>query len=398
MSPPSPDAPLRFLAVADTPADASSGAAGTDLQTVLALRTLGHHVVDLWRDALPHRIRHGNLHYAFELPGGYRKVVREHLERAPFDVVLVSQPHGYLAARWVRRHAPASIFVNRSHGWEAHVEAALAPWRRRLCVPRWRFPRGILGRPLARILLRNCDRVAAASHGILVSASACRDFIVAHHEVPPDRVACIPQAPPDDYLAAAPPAWASRRPGSVLIVGGAGFVKGVDVSAQVIRACMAQGLPLRFTWVAPATDHAALRARLQGMSQECVAIQGNVPQASLRDLYDAHQILLFPSLVEGFGKAFLEAMARGLCVVASDVGGMHDVIRSGTDGILCPAGDGAAFAAALRGLCAAPEEAERIGRAARATAEGYTWRRVAEETVGFCRVLLARQRRGAGAP
>ena len=45
---------------------------------------------------------------------------------------------------------------------------------------------------------------------------------------------------------------------------------------------------------------------------------------------------LYSSLFEGFGKVALEAMARGLCVIASDVGSMRDVIHSGQDGVLIP--------------------------------------------------------------
>ena len=64
----------------------------------------------------------------------------------------------------------------------------------------------------------------------------------------------------------------------------------------------------------------------------------------LVQVYDRHGVFLFPSFFEGFGKAFLEAMSRGLVVIASDVGGMHDLIRDGENGFLVAPGDAAALA------------------------------------------------------
>jgi len=390
--------PLRILSVADTPPDPHAGASGTDLQTVMALRNLGHHVVAVWHDALPHRIRHGNLHYAFELPRAYRNTVRSCLERATFDVVLVSQPHGYLAARWIRDHVPDTVFVSRSHGWEAHVDDALLPFRRRWGVPRWRFPRGLVGWPIHRLLRSHCTRVARASHGILTSATACRDYILNAYQLDPSRVALIPQAPPDDYRGIALPPRDRRVKGSVLLVGGPDFFKGVDVAEGVIRACARERLPWHFTWIAPEARQAELRARLAGITPEVVTLRPNVAQQDLRATYDGHEILLFPSLVEGFGKAFLEAMSRGLCVIASDVGGMHDVIRSGVDGILCPAGDVQAFVAALRSLAASKRDVARLGDSARTTALAYSWQRVAEETAAFFHALLVTRRSRSSHP
>ena len=56
-------------------------------------------------------------------------------------------------------------------------------------------------------------------------------------------------------------------------------------------------------------------------------------------VYDEHGVFLFPSFFEGFGKAFLEAMSRGLVVVASNNGGMRDVIKDGQSGFLVKTGD-----------------------------------------------------------
>src|ERR1044071_5406189 len=120
---------MRILVMADVPPDPNSGAAGTEFQTIQALRSLGHEVDAVWRDNLPRRINHGNLHYLLELPGAYRKAMRDELKRKPYDVVHVNQPHGYLAAKDLRPSRSA-VFIHRSHGFESRVEADLKPWRK----------------------------------------------------------------------------------------------------------------------------------------------------------------------------------------------------------------------------------------------------------------------------
>lgn len=385
--------PLRWLTLADTPPNPDSGASGTDVQTVRALRELGHEVDDVWSDALPHRWKHGNLHYAFELPRAYRTAVRQRLAHKAYDVVLASQPHAYLAARWVRRHAPGTLFLNRSHGWEAHVEDTLAPHRERLGVPRWHFPRGLVGRPLAALLRHHCQWAADACHGIVVSASGCRDYVVESHGLDPARVVVIPQAAPASYLGTEPPAHDQRPAGSVLLVTTPSFVKGVDDALAIMQASHAEGLPLRFSWVVDARAHDLLRARLGPVWKDVLTLVAPMDQASLRSIYDQHRLFLFPSLFEGFGKAGLEAMSRGCCVVASDVGGMRDVIQRGITGYTRPAGDRQGMLRDLVEAAASPDKTAAIGAEARATARKLTWHSCTSDLVRFCTDLQAGTRR-----
>ena len=84
--------------MADTPANPDSGAAGTEYQTMLALRRLGHEVDAIWGTDLPRRVAHGNLHCLLELPFAYRHRLLKRLWTTTYDIVHVNQPHGYLAA------------------------------------------------------------------------------------------------------------------------------------------------------------------------------------------------------------------------------------------------------------------------------------------------------------
>jgi glycosyltransferase involved in cell wall biosynthesis len=81
-------------------------------------------------------------------------------------------------------------------------------------------------------------------------------------------------------------------------------------------------------------------------------------------------VVVHPPLFEGFGLSVIEAMAAGRPVVATAApGGIPSLIADGRDGILAPVHDPPALAAALADLLADAPARERIGAAARETAE-----------------------------
>jgi hypothetical protein len=85
---------MRILFMANLAKNPSSGAAGTEFQTVKALRKLGHMVDDVWEDQLSHHVGHFNLYNLLELPVAYRNALRRRLQSTNYDVVHVNQPHG----------------------------------------------------------------------------------------------------------------------------------------------------------------------------------------------------------------------------------------------------------------------------------------------------------------
>ena len=82
-------------------------------------------------------------------------------------------------------------------------------------------------------------------------------------------------------------------------------------------------------------------------------------------------MFILPSRSEGISLTILEAMASGLPVVATEVGGNPEVIEAGRSGLLVPAGDPAALARAVLHLAANSEEAQRMGHAARHRVEKH---------------------------
>ena len=85
------------------------------------------------------------------------------------------------------------------------------------------------------------------------------------------------------------------------------------------------------------------------------------------DIVRLMDVVVHPSLAEGFGRAVLEAMALGKPVIASAVGGLREAIRDGQNGCLVSPGDVDAIACRLRGLLSSSELRNQLGQAARQT-------------------------------
>jgi glycosyltransferase involved in cell wall biosynthesis len=98
-------------------------------------------------------------------------------------------------------------------------------------------------------------------------------------------------------------------------------------------------------------------------------VLGALDLADVRALLRRSDIFLLPSLWENCPYSCIEAMAAGRPIVASDCGGMPELIADGTNGLLARSGDADSFAQALEELIEANALRERLGAAARRTVE-----------------------------
>lgn len=111
-------------------------------------------------------------------------------------------------------------------------------------------------------------------------------------------------------------------------------------------------------------------------------------------LYAAADLFVFPTPYDAFGMVITEAMATGLPVLTTRAAGAAELITHGVDGWLTQDAQAVdPIVEGLRTLATNPELRQRIGRAARATIEAYTWDRVAAETLAVYREVVAEQSR-----
>ena len=86
-------------------------------------------------------------------------------------------------------------------------------------------------------------------------------------------------------------------------------------------------------------------------------------------------VLVLPSIVEGFGLVVLEAMRRGMPVIVSDQVGASDIVVDGESGFVVPAGDSTLLAEAMKFFIDNPSQISVMGKAAKNAAKQMTWQR-----------------------
>jgi glycosyltransferase involved in cell wall biosynthesis len=125
-----------------------------------------------------------------------------------------------------------------------------------------------------------------------------------------------------------------------------------------------------------------------------VTFLGWVPNADLPQYYRAAAVSVIPSLEEGFGIPAAEAMGCEVAVVASDAGGLPEVVENGVTGLVVPRGDANALAQAIGSLLADPQRRRRMGQAGRARAlRLFDWDRSAEQFEEIYREVASRTNR-----
>ena len=132
-----------------------------------------------------------------------------------------------------------------------------------------------------------------------------------------------------------------------------------------------------------------LEERLDPRDRESVEFLGQVAASDIPEILQLASVCLFPSYAEALPVAWLEAMAAGRPVVAYDVGWAPELIATGSSGILVEEANASAFGEAVVELLESPQEALRLGRAARNTAMGrFTARHNAQRTADWYREIL----------
>lgn len=379
---------MRILLVCNVLPNPNSGAAGSVWQVGRALRAEGHEVDEIWADSMPRRVAHHSLHSVIEQPRMYRTAVMNALRRKHFDVVQVSQPQGFAAARALRALAKRPVFIHKSHGLEARVVTTVPPQLEALAAddrPRWRRHATSL---LGQLLSRHDREIVRYADGHLVGCTECRDYLVTRMRAEPSSVELVPTAPPESYQELPPVPVDAARLSRVLYVGQFAFIKGPHRVAEVFGRLASADERLTFTWVCSAQHHEQVRSMCSPALRPRLRLLDWRDQSELRSIYDEHGIFVFPSLFEGFSKALLEAMARGLCPVASDVSGARDLLRDGENGFQCAGYDTAAMAERVLFLRNNPELAAKVSRGAAETASRFSWRRTARAEVEFFARLL----------
>jgi D-inositol-3-phosphate glycosyltransferase len=228
--------------------------------------------------------------------------------------------------------------------------------------------------------------------------ATCTDEVkeLAEYGAPPDRIHVVPCGVDIEVFRPDGPAADRGKPAGPRIVTFGRLVprKGIDTIIEALP-----GVPGAELVVAGGPDRERLRldaearrlidlAETQGVAGR-VTFTGHVPHEDLAPLLRSCDVAVSVPWYEPFGIAPLEAMACGLPVVVSAVGGHLDTVLDGVTGLHVPARRPETLAGLLRVLAADPDLRASLGAAAaERVAARYTWARIATETEAVYEKLL----------
>jgi len=313
------------------------------------------------------------IHNSIDLSAGIR--LRSILKRQRYDVVHFHTARAHAMAPYGRGYAHALVVTRRM---DYQPNRLFAPY----------------------LFNQAVDGVAAISHGV---ADA-----LARAGVPRERITIIPSGVDCDRFR--PPSATERADAraalgistDTLAIGTVGVLEPRKGHRYLLQALA--GLRNEKRTASAGTrivcliaGDGSLRAALEGEARELglgesVRLLGRIEDS--RSLLWALDIFVFPSLHEGLGVAMLEAAACGIACVASDTGGLRDLVEPEDTGLLVAPGNSAELAAAIRRLAEDLGQREAMGGRARArVASMFDMAKMAERTLELYRACL--EKRGA---
>ncbi len=229
--------------------------------------------------------------------------------------------------------------------------------------PAW-APTLIATRDSAAKLARK-DEELALSDIVFVASSFTRQTLDLAPQRPP-RIAIAPYGAPSTFYPVDPAKFATQRPLNVLFVGRMEQRKGVS---YLLDAVAQLGDRVTLTLIGQPVGMCPPLAR----ALQTYRWIPSLPHPQLLAAIAQHDVLVFPSLFEGFGQVILEAMAQGVPAIATPHTAAPDIITQGVDGIIVPIRNPEAIAEALDWMARDRDCLATMASAAQQRARAFTW-------------------------
>ncbi len=212
---------------------------------------------------------------------------------------------------------------------------------------RWWFPRAVR---------RQCAHACAAAYVTAETLqrhypASPRAFVTSYSSV---------ELTDEAFVAAPRPCRSLGDPIRLLLVGSLDqMYKGVDVLIDAAAVMVGLGLPLRLTIVGDGKHRGELEAAVRGRGLAArTCFTGNLPPGGpVRAEFDRADLFVMPSRTEGLPRVLIEAMARGLPCVGSNIGGIPELLSSEE---LVPPGDAEALAEKIAEVLADDDRRARL--------------------------------------
>jgi glycosyltransferase involved in cell wall biosynthesis len=378
--------PLRILMSACVPRRREGGVAAIIYNLGRELEGRGHSVTYLFQEDLldPHRYwpRFAELFFASRLSGyiarnrnkfsvvnlhapvGFWYGVRRRLFSSPEEPPYVMTLHG-LEERRVR---VMSREVRKGRAWNFALKNRL--WHRFYIFPRFRWS------------IRTADGAHVYSRDVW-------SFLQLHYNLDSERTAYIANGIEPRFVMAR--RYDHPGPLKLLYAGTWLDQRGIYYLRDALERLAPKIPGLTMTFAGCGCPAEVIQDFFGPKLASTVVVSPVVPSDKMQELYAAHDIFLFPSLMEGLPSVLLEAMASGMPVITTETCGMSDVVEDGFNGVLVPPADATAIEGAVLRLAASPELRQSLGQQAQQSMKRNTWERSARKLERLFHDVIARE-------
>jgi glycosyltransferase involved in cell wall biosynthesis len=305
----------------------------------------------------------------------YQKVSDLEKQFGPFDVIHDNQTLGY--GVWLLKARGKTVLANIHHPLAIDRRNALAQAKD-------------LGTRVSRVVWYPWymqEWVAPRLDMIITGSDASARSVVEAFGFPPEHIRAIHDGVETDVFR--PIEGIARKQNSILFVGNSeDRNKGIIYLLKALRRLRGE-VPFHLTVVHPPASKGAPRLVQQLGLHGRVTFLEQLTRDELVFQYNRHQLLVSPSLYEGFGLPAAEALACGTPVVSTTAGALSEIVEHGVSGLNVPPGQVEPLAAAIRTLLEDPQRCREMGEnGARRIRERFNWRSTAEETLALYEEVL----------
>jgi glycosyltransferase involved in cell wall biosynthesis len=381
---------MRILLTIHHELDRNAGAPGATWQLGQEYQKLGHEVHYYTFDNLPHKLP--ALVESIMFPEFVASHISALSRKQAIDVVDASSGDAWVWAK-LRRTSEDNcpLLVTRSHGLEhiMHLENLEEARRGNLHLS-WKYPLYHGGFRLweAATSIRYADLVVLLNH-------RDAEYVVEKLGVNSEQTRIVANGIPEEFLNLPFEPMPQAEDSAIYIAQVGNYItrKGIEYGAVALNAILARYPQVKVSFLGTGCSETEVHADFEPAVRDRIRVVPRFTHETLPDLLCGHHIKLFPTLSEGFSLALTETMACGLAPVTTTTPGPMEIVRDEHNGILVPPRSSHAIKQALERLIADRPYLERLRRNAYATAQRYSWARIARDNLAFYEEALCQQRR-----
>ncbi len=296
----------------------------------------------------------------------YMRDMRKTLESGGFDIVHSTedfQPSSWLASSYSKEHK-IPLFITRWLYWRPNIKLSSL----------FQF----YDRYISTIVRNRADAIIAPS-------SSIKEYLL-NYGVKEDKIHWIPSGVDIGAFSPNPSSMLREKLGLgdekiILSIARLHTLKGLHSLVHAYGTVVRNFPETRLVILGKGPQENELReiANQLNIEKKVSFLTEHVPHEKISQLYNSADIFAFPSIVEPFGMVNLEAMACGVPTVASNTGGMRDMVLQGKTGFLFTPGDVKGIEIALMAMLSNEEKTKEMGIESRKRALEYDWRNIAKQ-------------------